>query len=208
MKNAKAPFSIRLIYWLSSFSVGIMALLLLLMLFLGGLHLFDVDTGKTFFTIDFPVDVLGAMGNLTLDGGQYDVMFHSGNGRIAIENPPKKVVKIIYSSLILVSIIGFYLTWTFRNFIKNIRIGKAFELYNIHLLKHLSYGLLAVWVFSLIYDRILYHYIAKNIVFEQLKFRDDFDKHPMILVTALFIWVLSHAFVQGSKMKEELDLTI
>ena len=36
----------------------------------------------------------------------------------------------------------------------------------------------------------------------------DFNNYPGILLAALFIWVLSHIFIRGLKLKEEQALTI
>jgi len=76
------------------------------------------------------------------------------------------------------------------------------------ILKKLSYGIAIFWLFTVVYMHLIYHYIAKNLEFENIKITNDVSNYPGILFIALFIWTLAHIFITGLKLKEENDLTI
>lgn len=76
------------------------------------------------------------------------------------------------------------------------------------LLQKLAYTLVALWLFTVIYMRLAYYYIAKNLEFESVLITDEIPNYTGILFAVLFIWVLAHIFITGVKLQEEQDLTI
>jgi hypothetical protein len=52
------------------------------------------------------------------------------------------------------------------------------------------------------------YYVAKNLTFEHLEITSSYESFDFILVAALMIWVLSHIFMNGVRLKEEQTLTV
>lgn len=123
-------------------------------------------------------------------------------------NTPNFITKKVGVAMLCVVLLASYLTWIFTRFIKNVKDGKVFTINNIDLLKRISYTLLGFWLFTVIYMRIAYYYIAKRLEFNNIHIRDDIPNFPGILFVALFIWVLAHIFITGLKLQQEKDLTI
>ena len=102
----------------------------------------------------------------------------------------------------------FYLVWVFKKFITNVKNGSTFNIENIKILKKLAYGLVTLWVFTIIYMKIFYYYIGTRVEFENIRISSDTNNYGGLLIVALMIWVLAHIFIKGLELQEEKDLTI
>jgi len=211
MESIKSPLSIRIIYWLTSFSLVMMIIVSLAAIvfnFMLYTKFFEGDSNMQLHT-DLPVKVdFLEIGKLRLNNQSVDVQLVEATSRIHFFNTPlfitRKVAPVIF---LLVSGVV-YMIWIFRNFIKNVKNGEIFNIKNITLLKHLSYGMVGLWLFTVVYMRIFYYYIVKNLEFENVRITEEIPNHSGLLFTALLIWVLAHIFITGLKLQEEKDLTI
>ena len=79
---------------------------------------------------------------------------------------------------------------------------------NIQHLKNVAYAILGLWIFIIVYMRIMYQSVAKHVEFEHVEILNDFPNFVGLLMVALFIWVLSHIFMTGVKLQEEQNLTV
>ncbi len=209
METIKTPLSIRIIYWLTTIVMGLLVLVLL-----AGI-VFNILLYTDFFGNDMQlhthlpvkVDIL-EIGNLSLNNQDIKVELVEATTRIHFFNTPNFITKKVGIAMLCVSLFACYLTWTFRLFIKNVKNGEIFTLINIALLKRISYTLIGFWLFTLIYTRIAYYYIAKGLEFDNVLITDDIPNYSGILFIALFIWVLAHIFGTGLKLQQEKDLTI
>jgi len=209
MKTQKAPLSIRIFYWIINLN-----LILLMLMALGTIanilfrtHFFWNDW-QLFSSFELPtkVDFL-EIGQLKIDNQLIKLEFVQATGQIKILDSSNFISKYIAPfRLLLIFAVG-YLFWIFRNFLKNVKEGKTFDIKNISLLKQLAYGLALLWFYNGMVMGIAYHLIAKHIEFENIKITDDFDGSPMLTV-ALMIWVLAHIFIKGVELQQEKDLTI
>ena len=107
-----------------------------------------------------------------------------------------------------VVIVFLYIFILFKNFISNVYRGIIFERYNIRMLKKMAYGLAGLWLFANIYSQLFYYLVAKKIEFEHLEISGEISSFGGILLAALFLWVLSHIFMTGVKLREEQELTV
>ena len=209
MVIVKTPLSIRIIYWFSTIVLGLITIVFL------GTIVFNILLYTDFFGNDMQlhtalpvkVDFL-EKGNLFLNGQDVEVELVEASTRIHFFNTPDFITKKVGIALLFVVLFGFSLTWLFRTFIQNVKDGETFTVKNITLLQKLAYTLVGLWLFTVIYMRLAYYYIAKNLEFEQVRITDDIPNYSGILVAALFIWVLAHIFITGLKLQEEKDLTI
>jgi hypothetical protein len=101
-----------------------------------------------------------------------------------------------------------YIVWTFRQFVSNVRSMNVFTISNILSLQNISYAILGLWVYIIIFRRVTYYYITARLDFENVEIASEFNYYPWLLMAALFLWVLSHILIRGLKLKEEQDLTI
>lgn len=209
MKIIKPPFSISVIYW---FTQVIFFLLLIVGL---GAILFNILLYTDFFGDDLQLHAyLPAKvnflekGDLYLNGQQVKVELVEASTKIHFFNTPGFIAKKMGVVLMIVVFMIIYLVFEFRRFISNVKKGIIFAENNIFSLKKIAYGLVGLWLFSVVYFQLAYHYIATNLSFEQVVITDEVPYYKGILFLALFIWVLAHIFITGLKMKEEQDLTV
>ena len=139
MKTQKTPLSIRIIYWLSSFSLVMLSILVLAVL------LFNILIPLNFFGNDmqlhtqFPVKVdFMEVGNLSIDNQDIEVELVNASTQIHFINTPNFITNKIAPFLLIVVIVGWYLTFIFRKFIKNVKDGNPFTIDNIKILKHIA----------------------------------------------------------------------
>jgi hypothetical protein len=209
MKATKIPLSIKIIFWLTQIVFG------LILLVAAGAIVFNILIFTDFFGNDlqlhthFPVKVdILEEGNLTLNNCNYKVELVEGITRIHFINTPMFIARWIGSALMIAVFIILYVIYSFSRFITNVKKNLIFTEGNIQHLKNLAYGLLFLWIYTLVYTRIMYHSLAKNVEFKYVELTRDFPNFIGLLMAALFIWVLSHILVTGVKLQEEQNLTI
>lgn len=209
MKRIEPPLSIRIIYWLTNFSLFVLFLTSLATLAFNILIHTDFFGNDLQLHVQFPakVDFLET-GKLFLNGQELRVELVEASAKIHIFNTPGFIAEKIGLALIFVTLFSTYLIWIFRKFIKNVKNGDVFSIENIFILKKLAYGLVAFWLFTTIYMRISYYYIAGHLEFENVQITNDIPNYSGILFVALFIWVIAHIFITGLKLQQERELTI
>jgi hypothetical protein len=96
----------------------------------------------------------------------------------------------------------------FRRFIGNVYRGLVFERFNIRMLQHIAYGLVAMWVFDKVYSGLFYYFIAKNLSFEHLEITGKFESSSFMLIAVLLLWVLSHILCMVFVFRKIKKLTV
>jgi len=209
MKTHKSPLSIRIIYWLTSFSLGMLCLVFIGAIIFNLMVNFNMFSNELDLAIELPVKVnILEKGNLTLNNQDIEVELIEASSRIQFKDTPSFISRKIAFALLIVVSFGIYLFWTFRKFIKNVKEGVVFTIANIGLLKKLAYGIAAFWLFSTVYLNIVRHYISGKLEFQNVEITSEVTSYSGILYLALFIWALAHIFMTGLKLQEEKDLTI
>ncbi len=205
----KTPLSIKVIYWFTEI------IFWLVVIVFGGILVFNVVLFTDFFGNDlqlhtrFPVKMnILEKGDLFLNGEVIKTEMVGATSQIHFINTPLYLARWFGSAMLLAGGFIFYLMFIFRKFIINVKKGKVFKIENIELLKNMAWAILGLWVFIIVYMRLLYHFIARNLEFNHIEFTNEFPNFAGLLLLALFLWVLSHVFVQGVNMKEEQELTI
>jgi len=205
----KPPLSIRIIYWFSNIVLGLLTLVFFAAIVFNILLYTDFFGNDMQLHTALPVKVdFLETGNLYLNEQNVKVELVEASTRIHFIDTPNFITKKVGVALLFVVMFAISLTWLFRTFIKNVKDGETFTVKNIMLLQKLAYTLVALWLFTVIYMRLAYYYIAKNLEFEHVLITDEIPNYSGILVAALFIWVLAHIFITGVKLQEEQDLTI
>jgi len=209
MKIVKSPLSIRIIYWLTTFSLGVMFIMVLASFAFNILLYTDFFGNNMQLHTDLPVKVdILETGNLHLNDMDLDVKLVEGEMRIHFINTPNFISRWIGLAILIAVLLGTYLIWLFRTFLKNVNEGNIFNVNNIQLLKKLSYGIAGLWLFTIIYMRIFYYQIAKNLEFDGVLITNELPDYSGILFTAILIWILAHIFITGVRLQKETDLTI
>jgi len=209
MKKRKNPLSIRIIYWLTQ-----IVFWLFVAVFVGSV-LLNIGTQFELFESNMQLHAnltselkYTEKGTLNIYDRTQEVEFVEATGKIHFINTHPVLAKWFGGVLFGVVIIVLYIFLMFKRFIGNVYRGLIFERFNIQMLKKMAYGLLALWLFTIIYSRLFYCFIAKHIEFEHLVISGEFNNHGIILIVALLLWVLSHIFMMGVKLKEEQKLTV
>jgi len=147
-------------------------------------------------------------GSLEVFGQPQEVEFVEAIGKIHFINTNPDLAKWFGLAMLVIVIIGLYILVMFRRFIGNVYRGYIFEEFNIRMLKKMAYGLVAMWVFTIIYSPVYYYLVIRNVEFEHLEISSNFNTNGVILIIALLLWVLSHIFLTGVKLQKEQDLTV
>ena len=147
-------------------------------------------------------------GHLELNNTSIDVKFENAYGKVHFVDTPLFLAWKFWMAMLVVMVIGFYALFTLRRFIKSVREGRLFESGNIFLLQRISYSIIALWFFAIIYDRIFYHAISKNIQFKDLVISDSFNYYPGIIILAVSIWLFAFVINEGVNISDENKLTI
>lgn len=209
MEKRKTPLSIRIIYWLTQISFWLFV---------------AVFIGSIAFNIALQLELLGdkmqihaglmsevnytEKGSLYLFDQNQEVEFVEGTGKLHFINTNVDIAKWIGGLLLGIVSIFLYIFLMFKRFIGNVYRGDIFERFNIQMLQKMAYGLAGLWFFMIIYSRLFYYVVARHIEFEHLEITGEMDSYGYILFIALFLWVLSHVFMTGVKLKDEQNLTV
>ena len=210
MKTIKSPFSIRLIYWFTNISLGLLALVFLVAIIFNILLYTDFFGSDMQLHTQLPVKVdLVEKGLLHLNNQDLKVELVEAKTKIHFLNTPTFLAKKFGIAILILILVVSYITWIFSLFIANVERGIIFTIDNINLLKKLAYGIVGYWFFTLVYYQLFYYYIAQHLEFDNVIIgSNEVSIDSNMLFVALFIWVLAHIFIKGVQLQQEKDLTI
>lgn len=209
MEEKKTPMSFHVIYWIMNIITGLFALVCI------ALIVFYVMLWTDFFGDDLQlhVDLPGQVnyiesGTMQYAEGEIEVELVEASSRIHFINTPVSLARNFAIILMGICAFMFFILWTFRQFVANVRSGDVFSVSNILMLQNISYALVGFWFYAIIVRRITYYMVSARLNFENVEIISEFNYYPWILLVALFLWVLSHIFIRGLNLREEQDLTI
>ena len=205
----KSPISVRIIYFLSVIAFWLLIFVATLS-FIANLLIETKFIGSDFqLRISLPVNFdVSETGTAYLYGVPNDIRIEEATGKMHIVDTPIQFSKIVLRVLFVVSALGLFMTWKFKLFIGNIKVGRIFEADNINNLKHIAYGLLILWLITKVYMTLLYRTMVKYVEFDSIHFRNEVTDASGLILAALLLWILAHVFMKGVEMKEEQELTI
>lgn len=204
----KKPTSVKLIYWITQVifwlytAAGFFAIFFAIALIFNFIHDLKLNVG-----IPVGMDIVES-GTLEFGDQSTAVQLKEMVGKIQFESAPLLIQRIYGFFIFIVLSLTYYLMMTFRVFITQVYQGHYFDRKNILLLKRISYGLLAIWMVTVFYGYFQYFFIVNNLKFDSIVSNGNVETYPVILLFALFIWVLSHIFSKGVEIKSEQELTI
>ena len=209
MKKVKQPLSIKIIYWFTQVTFWIFIVVFVAAIAINIALLTESLGDKMQLHAGLPVEVnYLEKGSLTIGDMNQEVEFVEAIGKLHFINTNKDLAKWFGGTMMVVVIIFLYIFIMFKRFIGNVYRGFVFERFNIRMLKNIAYGLVVLWAFSVVYSALFYYFIAKELAFEQLEISSKYDSFGGLLVAALFLWVLSHIFMNGVRLQEEQKLTV
>ncbi len=208
MEANKKPLSIKVIYWVTNIIFWLFTVVSVLAVAVAIALMFNLFGNTQLHTgIPVAVDIL-EQGKLEINNTITNVKFVEMYGKLHFIDTPAFLGRIYSIFIFIILGLFFFILLTFRRFINNVYKGIYFEINNIALLKRISYTLIGVWTFTVFYAYFQYYYIVKHLEFSSVKISGDIQTYPVILLFALFIWVLSHIFMKGCKLQEENNFTI
>jgi hypothetical protein len=205
----KAPISVRIIYVLSTIVFWILIVVTSLS-FIGNILLETNIIGDEFqLRVQLPVtfDVVET-GEAKIGNSYNDIRIEEASGKMHIIDTPQRFSKIVLRLVFAVLMLALFMAWKFKMFITNIKNGEIFEASNINNLKHISYGIMVLFVLTKVYEEILYHTLVKFIEFDSLTMSGGRADRSDMIIAALLLWVLAHIFMKGVEIKNEQELTI
>lgn len=208
MKQKSSSRSIRIIYWITQ---GTFCLFSGVAMFAAGFALVLIigllDSTQLHMGMPLQANVK-EVSEVVLNNQVVEVELKEMTGKIHFIDTPIFIGRIFGATMLIALGLTFYGFLTFRKFITNVYYGQFFEKSNIYLLKRISYVLLALWMYTVIFTTTQYFVLLKKLNFETVDFTVDFNSFSGLLLSALFIWVLSHIFMKGAELKEENELTV
>ncbi len=210
METIKKPLSIKVIYWITNITFWIYVAITILALFLvGALLIFELDELQLHVGLPVMVNVIekGTL-DLNMMSSLVNVELVEMTGKVHFINTPPEVGRIYALFIFSIVILFLYIFLTFKRFIGNVYNGVYFDMKNISLLKRISYALVIIWIFTAFYAYFQYFFLVINMNFDTVEFTGDVQTYPIVLLVALFIWVLSHIFIKGCELQDENKLTV
>ena len=205
----KAPISVKIIYILTQIVFW------LLIVVTAAVFIFNILVETGVIGDDFQLRVklpvtfnVNETGYVDLYGETSDIRIEEATGQMHVVDTPLRFSRMVLRVLFGVVLLALFMTWKFKLFITNIRNGIIFQVENINNLKHISYGLLSLWLMMKVYLAILYYTVGKRIEFNSISVDNQLPDNSGLLIAALLLWVLAHIFMKGVEMKEEQKLTI
>ena len=209
MKKKKSSLSIRIFYVSTHVIFWICTLVFVAVILFNIALQFGAFQENLQLHVQFPVAVdFLEKGSLNINDTNIDVEIVEASGKIHFFDTPPFLAKRFMGSAIPALILIFFILWMFKKFISDVKKEKIFDVNNISRLKKIAYGIFGLWIYTIVYMRIIYYYIAKEVNFEQIKISEDQGNFAGLLILSLFIWVLAHIFTVGLKIQEENKLTI
>jgi len=209
MERFIAPLSIKIIYVLNEIIFWLFSLVLVgaivfsVVILAGGLkNDLQLHAG---LPIAFNSD---ATGFIMAANTAYDVQIVEAYGKLHFINTPPYIAKRFVITMLFACGIMFFILFTIRMFMRNVRKGLIFEYKNIRLLRRLSYILLGFWGFTKLYSWMMMKFVVSKLHIGTVEFSNQYQNFNYLLIISLFIWALSHIFIVGQKLREENTLTI
>ena len=205
----KAPLSIRILYWLTNVVFWLMIIISIVVFVVNLVLLTDFFTEDMQLRVQMPVPIeVVEDGSVSLPNGDLTVRLEEAYGKLHLVDTPIFITRIVVRIIFVMVILGLYMNWRFKQFITNVKNGVVFERVNINNLKQIAYGLLALWITTLVYMEVVYQMFVKYIQFDSIII--GYERYEMnnTLIAALALWALAHILMKGVEMKKEQELTI
>ncbi len=207
----KAPLSIRILYWLTNIVFWLMILIATLVFVFNLILLTDLFGEDVQLRVQMPVPIeVVEDGSVSLPNGDMTVRIEEAYGKLHLVDTPIFITRIVGRILFVMIMVGLYMTWRFKQFITNVKNGIVFETENINNLKQIAYGLLALWITTLVYMEVVYQIFVKYIEFDSIIMGNEYERYEQntMFFAALALWALAHILTKGVEMKKEQELTI
>ena len=205
----KAPLSIRILYWLTNVIFWLMIVISIAVFVVNLILLTDIFTEDIQLRVQMPVPIeVVEDGSVSLPNGELTVRVEEAYGKLHLVDTPIFITRIVARILFVMVMLGLYMLWRFRQFITNVKNGIVFEKENINNLKQIAYGLLALWITTMVYMEVVYRMFIKYLEFDTIIIGYERYEMNSTILAALGLWALAHILMKGVEMKQEQELTI
>lgn len=205
----KTPLSIRIIYILSSIVYYLTIIVSSFgVLFAIGL-VFGIWGDDLNLHTQMPFEAsIKEVGTAMYLGEEIKLQLVEATGKFHYINTPPIVARTNAIPMFFIFPLMFFAVFLFHRFIRNVSEGKIFDAQNFYFLRKLSYVLVGMWLFTVIYFQLLQRIILSELKFGSIEFSSGDGWYSGLIIAALFTWVLSHVFLKGLEIREENELTI
>lgn len=206
----KAPISIRVIYILTSivYYITIFTSSFGIIFAIGLITGFWGDDVQLHTQMPFEASV-HETGTVVYLGQEVQVKLVEATGRFHFIDTPKVVARTNAIPMFVVFPLMFWIVYLFHRFVRNVSEGKIFVTANFKYLQKLGIGLAVLWLFAVVYMKVLEYLIMGELKFNTIGFSSDGGNwFGGIFLGSLFTLALAHIFLKGMELKEENELTI
>ncbi|MFD0764834.1 DUF2975 domain-containing protein [Mucilaginibacter lutimaris] len=144
-------------------------------------------------------------------GNDYLLRDISVSAHVRLTNPniqaPEWIKTIqVLSGMLIINLLG-YTAYHINKVIANIYNQHMFDITCIRLIRKIGFNILAYTITGFIYDWS-YYIKQLKLIHPPLKVVNTLSFNYGAVLCAIFVFVIAEAFAQGSKLKEEQELTI
>lgn len=142
------------------------------------------------------------------DVPQSDVFLSNGEGRLHIENSEYNFIYLRLLNVFIDTLLYIFIIYMLKKIFYSFRKDVFFTRQNGIYIKKIAYAVLAIAVIPEIINYFINLHIKHNLAIEGIVFKARFDFDFRTVFLALLIFVIARAFIRGTELKEDHDLTI
>ncbi|MEE4114537.1 MAG: DUF2975 domain-containing protein [Marinilabiliaceae bacterium] len=209
MEKFKAPISFKIIFILNEiifwlFNLVCLFGLVFIILVIAGVFKEDMQ-----LHVNLPVAFnTQEIGYLTVNNTPTNVQLVEAYGSIHLIDTPLYLTRLFMIPLSMILAAMYFMLYTFRRFIRNMKKGIIFEAGNIKLLRILALSMLIFWQLWKTYDWLVGVWFEHRLNFGTIEITRETEGHIVLLICSLVLWVMSHVFSRGLILQEDQSLTI
>lgn len=202
----KTPLSIRIIDMVTRTIYVLTIILCLGTIFFSFSFSTGIFADKLNMTIRLPVKSDEVQkGSVQFYGHEMEIDYKHAVGEVDSKDAPKAVARTFSVLILTTSAFAVFIMHLFCRFVSNVKNGVVFEIENIKLLRKLGFTLLGLYFFLLIGVQFWIHSFNT----EEINPRLSIDGSQLsVLLSALFIIMISQIFLRGLEIQKENKLTI
>ena len=149
------------------------------------------------------------LGNVKLnDGISHTAFLSNGTGRLHISQFKQNIILYRILSAAVEAFIYIYIIYFLRKIFSNLKAGVFFNKSNGEYIKKIAYTILILAIVPEIMSYIIESNVTHNIELANVVIRAKFNLDFRTIFLGLLIFAMAKAFIRGTELKEENDLTV
>ena len=142
------------------------------------------------------------------DGVNHTAFLSNGTGRLHISEFKQNIIFYRILSVLIDTLIYIYIIYFLRKIFSSLKTGVFFNRSNGEYIKKIAYTVLVLAFIPEFVSYLIESHITNNIELANLVIHAKFDFDFRTIFFGFLIFVVAKAFIRGTEIKEEHELTI